>query len=506
MDGVSVKSTLTHPDLIITHKQGGKKTRSYVQLVGLSPDRGLGIFNGDIDTIACALLERMYFCKVKGRFESPPNVLRETTIRLNRFRNKVLRNCGSPSVLTLEQVVDTYTGRKRTIYQNALETLYKRPLSRRDSYSIAFVKVEKGKPGKAPRVIQPRDPRYNLYVGKYIKACEKRIYRAIAKTYGDGPTVMKGYNVDDIGRIIHGKWKSFRNPVALGLDAVKFDMHVSAAALSYEHGFYHIIFNNYPELKTLLKWQINNRGYAYAEDGKLRYKVKGRRFSGDMNTALGNCIIMCALVHTYSYERGIHVKLVNNGDDCVVFLESDDLLTFSQSLEEWFYEFGFRMTVETPVREIERIEFCQMHPVWVGNNYRMVRNVKTALAKDTMTVLPITNSNSAKAWFKAIGECGLSLTSGIPVMQAFYAMYDRQTPKRSKLLSATAMQTGMQLLSKGMVANYQEPTPESRVSFWTAFGLTPDEQRAYEELFDNYVINSNTIEPADRNFIPYYEI
>lgn len=506
VDGVSVKSSLTHPLLIIKRYQGGAKVRSYVQLTNMSPDMGLGIFNGDINTVATALLERMYYCKVGGVFMAPPPVRGGALKNLKKFRNRVVRNVRVPSVLTLQEVVDKYTGRKHTIYSNTLSDLQQTPLRRQDGYSIAFVKVEKGKPTKAPRGIQPRTTRYNLVLGKYIKACEEKIYQAIAKVFGDGPTVMKGYNIQQVGRIIAGKWNSFKDPVAVGLDAVKFDMHVSAEMLEYEHGFYKMLFPKSDELSTILTWQINNRGFAYAKDGRLSYTVKGRRFSGDMNTALGNCIIMCSLIWTLAKERGINVKLVNNGDDCVVFMEREDLSKFTHGLNSWFLQYGFRMTVEVPCYELEHIEFCQMHPVSTPNGVTMVRNVHTALAKDTMTVLPIRNGKAASTWLKAIGEAGMALTPGIPVVQSFYAFCNRQAQSSGKLHNAVAMQTGMKLLSRGLEPKWEDVHPDTRYSFFKAFDITPDEQTAYEECFSKFKVDYTAIEPSDRTAIPYYSI
>jgi len=221
---------------------------------------------------------------------------------------------------------------------------------------------------------------------------------------------------------------------------------------------------------------------------------------------LGNCIIMCALIWTLAKERGLHVKLVNNGDDCVVFMEKKDLHKFAFGLDKWFLRFGFRMTVEEPCYELEHIEFCQMHPVRTPHGVTMVRNIHTALAKDTMTVLPIDNGNAARTWLKAIGEAGMALTPGIPVVQAFYSLCNSQAKSSGKLSNAVAMQTGMKLLSQGLVARWEEVAPETRASFFTAFDITPDEQRAYEDYFKSFTVDYSTIEPSDRNSFPYYSI
>lgn len=465
----------------------------------------MGIYNGDLDTLACGLLERMYYCKVGGKFVSPPQVNGRTVEhKLSYFRSAVLKHSGRPPRLSLQEVVETYTGRKRTLYENALESLHQKSFCRKDARCKAFVKVEKGVLGKAPRVIQPREPRYNLQVGRYIKPLEHRIYRGIAKVFGDGPTVMKGYNVSEVGRIIAGKWNSFNNPVGVGIDAVKFDMHVSKQMLEYEHRFYTETYND-KALAKMLRWQIFNKGVGYCKDGKLRYQVEGRRFSGDMNTALGNCIIMCAMVHAYSKERGVLTKLVNNGDDGVVFMEREDLPRFMGGFEEWFLQFGFRMTVETPAYELEHVEFCQMHPVFTPTGYTMVRNLKRALAKDTMALVSVRNEASARTWLRAIGMCGASLATGIPVIQEFYSLLTRQSDKDSKLMEAANMQTGFRMLAKGMAGGIAPIDPRTRVSFMAAFGLTPDEQRAYEDLFREFEIDY-TLLPADSTIPISFEI
>ena len=481
--------------LQITRWPGSPKARKYVQLDGLSPNFQLGIYNGDINTLACGLLERMFFCKVKGEFVSPPQVSSKTIAStLNYFRSAVLKRCGRPPRLTLEEVVETYTGRKRTTYQNALNSLAVDPVKRKDARSKAFVKVEKGVLGKAPRPIQPRDPRYNLVVAKYIKPLEPAIFKAIARVFGDGPTVMKGYNVRQIGGIIRGKWESFRKPCGIGIDAVKFDMHVCLEMLEYEHGFYTNVYSQ-AELKKLLKWQIHNRGIGYCSNGKLRYQVKGRRFSGDMNTSLGNCIIMCALVHAYSKHKGIHTKLINNGDDCVVFMESGDADAFMVGFTAWFMQFGFRMTVEKPVYEIEHIEFCQMHPIWTPSGYVMVRNVDKSLAKDSMALVSVNNEKSARTWLKAIGQCGASAAPGIPILQEFYQLFDRQSNRTSKIMNSAQMLGGFFMLSRGMEQCTRVIDPGTRVSFMTAFGYTPDEQRAYEDKLRKFEICYDVLPP-----------
>lgn len=71
---------------------------------------------------------------------------------------------------------------------------------------------------------------------------------------------------------------------------------MSVQALKWEHSIYNAMFRS-DELAELLGWQLTNKGFARTTDGLIKYEVKGCRMSGDMNTALGNCMIMCALVY-----------------------------------------------------------------------------------------------------------------------------------------------------------------------------------------------------------------
>ncbi len=494
--GVSHTTKLSDPRLhVYRHAKEPAKPRRLFSIQEMSGNLDLGINNGDISTAECALLTRMYYCKVGDQFVPPPEVdMGLFSSRLSEFKRNLLQVIRKPTRSSFQQVVDTYTGRRRTIYENAMKKLTQIGLSRNDARSIMFVKMELVNPTKAPRCIQPRDPAYNLALGRFIKPVEHRVYDAIRRIFKDGPTVMKGYNVVEIGNIIRGKWRSFVKPVAVGLDATKFDMHVSLTALLWEHSIYLDIFDDHPELRKLLNWQANNKGVCYCPDGKLKYTVQGRRFSGDMNTGLGNCIIMCALVYAWAKTVRVDIKLVNNGDDCVVIMEDKDLDRFRTGLDAWFLEMGFRMAVEEPVYQLHEIEFCQMHPIEIGDECRMVRNIKSTLRKDTMTVHNLVHPVIREKWCTAVGTGGLWLTGGVPILQDFYQAYQRIGCMRaSNMLDDPTFATGMRLMSKGMAEHYREPDAWTRVQVFEAWGITPDEQVAIEDYLRRFVLDGSQV-------------
>jgi hypothetical protein len=239
---------------------------------------------------------------------------------------------------------------------------------------------------------------------------------------------------------------------------------------------------------------MHNKGVGYAHNGKLKYKVEGKRFSGDMNTALGNCIIMCGLVWTYAKLLDIPLKLVNNGDDCVAFMEREHLSTFTQHLEPFFLKHGFRMTTEPPCYTMEEIEFCQMHPIRVREGVIMVRNIRTALEKDTMIIPPVPSKRAVQAWLTAISEGGLSAYGDIPVLGSFYRCLLRHGEGvKNKVATSVQMDhSGMRMMTKGLNRTCTTILPLTRDSCYAAWGLTPDQQIAMEHVYDNYTLDLNT--------------
>lgn len=504
LHGVSRVSTLSHPDLHVTQTQAGHQVRELSVIAGVGPSTHLGVFNADIRTLECALLERMYFAKVEGKFVAAP-VPRRGLVqeRLRKFKSLLVRKTHHVQTWSLEEVVDSYKGRKLRIYQAAKMNIDQRGLRRRDAVSVAFVKLEKCKLSGAPRCIQPRSSEYNVVLGQFIKPVEHAIYQGIRRVFGDGPTVMKGFDVTAIARIAKAKWDSVDDCIAIGLDAVKFDMHVSEPLLEWEHKTYESVLDlqgaEQSLFRRLCQWQRHNEGRGYCEDGKLKYKVKGKRFSGDMNTACGNCLDMCAMVWSYADSKGITVRLINNGDDCTVFMSRKDEDTFREGLSEWFLDMGFRMTVEPTAYQFEQLEFCQMHPVNTNRGWTMVRNIGTVLVKDAICMLPVDKEIAMRKWMYAIGECGLALSSGVPILQSFYQAYMRCGCPLGQIANAVQMESGMRMLRKELESKADIIVPEARLSVYIAWGITPDEQVAIEKYFDRWTYEHA---PVDIGYTP----
>lgn len=469
-----------------------------MRISGVSPPVHLSGYTNDINTLERAVKERVFYVKSdQGTFVPPPKP--EEGVfegRLRRSRAMLGRFLPSTVPLTRLEFVETFRGRKRKLYEHAYSTLMRESYVEKDAELKVFVKYEKTnftqKADPVPRVISPRSPRYNIELGRYLRALEERIFRSIGRLFGH-PTVIKGYNSQQSGRLLREKWDKFADPVAVGLDASRFDQHVSKDALRVEHGVYLSCYHGRRRraLRRLLRRQYENRCKGYAEDGKLEYVTDGGRMSGDMNTSLGNCILMCLMVHAYAAHVGVRVHLANNGDDCVVFMERRDLPRFMEGLREWFLGMGFNMTVEEPCYDFEALEFCQTHPVYVGpghQDYLMVRHPRWGIAKDTCCVHAWQSPKMFRGWMHAVGTGGLAATGGIPIFQDFYSTLIRDGEYRASAVDGQSW--GVRQLSKGMTRSYGPVSPQTRASFYLAFHITPSEQLVLEEFYRNIKIGS----------------
>lgn len=480
-------------DLQLFRRNSTPKQRRIFQVCGMGNGLDFGVHNNSLKNLRRGLVERVFYVEdASKQLSQPPSPKPQVFKGLKRYAKRVSRLAGMHSPIPREQYPGLYEGRRKTIYQNALTSLESRPISRRDSFLKTFVKAEKinftRKPDPAPRVIQPRDPRYNLELGRYLKPFEHHLIKALDGLWG-GVTVLKGYTVEELGAHIHGIWNEFEHPAATGFDMKRFDQHVSVEALQFEHSIYNKCFKS-PELQKLLSWQLDNKGVGHASDGYIKYTRQGCRMSGDINTSMGNCLLACII--TKGLVEGIKTRLINNGDDCVLFYEKSDGPAVRERLKNWI-DYGFQCEAEPEVEVLEELEFCQMKPVCVDGEWIMVRNPLVTLSKDTYSINQWPDVKSAMAWLRAIGDCGIALTGGVPICQAYYSCLQRNCPATKSsvkgMRGSLAFDSGMARLAARCSRGQRVVGEETRASFQRAFGIPPSWQLAIETYYEGLKLN-----------------
>lgn len=475
-------------------------------LDGVGPAIKFFTYNVNQETMLRALTERVFFHQVDGHWEAPHRPTRKFVLdKLRTFTKRLIRRLPDQTPVSLDKIPAMYSGHKRQVYERAVESLHSRPVEERDSFLKTFIKFEKNngtaKKHPCPRVIQPRDPRYLAALIAYLKLLEHPMYQSINHVFRS-EVITKGKNssqtaaciVDAVQAVSGDSW------VGIGLDASRFDQHESEAVLWWEHQIYMACFKDREDraqLKQLLEWQRVNYGFARTPDALFRYRVHGGRMSGDINTAMGNCLVMCAMAFSFMHDQGFDIKdyrFVDNGDDCILFVRERDLSRVLDNYKAWFSDMGFPMKIEFIAREIEQVCFCQSHPVYDGESWRMVRNYPDHIAKDCVSTTPLLDENQRRAWLKSVSECGIATTGGIPIAQNFYRWLYRGEPEfrsrhkrghhRKYATPVLEQDTGLYLSSVGMHESFREPSVEARLSYWRAFGVSCTDQKIVEAFYD----------------------
>lgn len=427
---------------------------------------------------------------ISNRALSPlESITEEGEKHLVRIRSAALRLGRSLSVVKLSRrsfVLSVKVPGKRKIYERAKVYLDKFGLDLGNTRLSTFVKGEQvhGE-SKDPRPIQAASPEYNIELGCYNKPIEELLGKLRWNiAFPGAPTgrlIAKGLNNVQRGALISKKFHAFNNPVVIGIDASRFDMHVSRDWLKVEFEIYKGAYQHDPYLSSLLRWQLGPRGRT---SKGVRYTLNGGRCSGVPNTGSGNSFVCCFLTLNYLCSRGIKFDFLCDGDDALIFLEEEDLHHLGE-FPEYCASLGFRMVIEAPARSLEDIEFCQSRPIEVTpGKWVMVRNPKRALYRGAMSQTSMATVIEAKQTLWAIGSCELALHSGVPVMQeyALWCLRNGVKPSQRKLeMIKTKLSHNYWTLPKS-----QEPKPISigaRITFANAFGIPLAEQLMLEQAF-----------------------
>nr|QDH89449.1 MAG: RNA-dependent RNA polymerase [Riboviria sp.] len=340
---------------------------------------------------------------------------------LRKMAKRIQRTLPHIPAQGLYDLALSYTGAKRRKYTEATDKLLRLAnLGRRDAGVKMFVKCEKiefssSKPNPDPRAIQFRDLVYNCAVGRFLKPLEHYLYNLTGtRLSGLPPTrvIGKGLNQGQRADLLILKMSRFVRPVVLSIDASRFDQHVDIELLKIEHSFY-LAMNSDPEFRTLLSYQLVNHGIS---SRGIRYKTRGKRMSGDMNTALGNCVLMVLMVATFLGGR--KYDLLDDGDDCLVIVEEEDLAWVKANITQSFLDYGMEIKVDAISKDVASVEWCQGHilrcpePRFVRNPYRVMSRALTSQKF-------LTSVKGRAALMNTIGLCELVLNRGVPVLQEY---------------------------------------------------------------------------------------
>lgn len=384
-----------------------------------------------------------------------------------------------------------YTGAKRARYERALSDLICDGLSSWEADVSMFIKCEKTNPEKTnpdPRSIQFRNSKYCVAVASFLKPIEPHLYNLRCQTdylKGSGRLVGKGMNQVQRARVLKTKIEGFDQPVILSLDMSRFDQHVSLEQLQIEHGVY-LSCNSDEYFKWLLSLQLFNRCRSRLG---LKYVTRGKRMSGDMNTALGNCIIMLAmLIGAFDEVIKVQYDLLDDGDDCLVIIEEADYERVVGMLPDLMLSMGHELKIENVARTMGDVVWCNSKPVYDGQKWKFVRNpfkvMSTCLVGTRWMGVP---DKIRREFVAGLGQCEAALNSGVPVLQEYARALIRNS-QGAKVRFDTNSNEWWRYIREIRNRGSDIITEDSRISFHKAFGIDAETQLQYEHTLRNWTI------------------
>lgn len=416
-----------------------------------------------------------------------------------RALRRISRQIGTTMTISEDEFVDKYVGGKRARYKAALKSLRQIPVTPRDAIISAFIKPEKFNPADKktapdPRLIQCRSPRFNIACGKYLRDIEHRVYNL--KQHGL-KVMGKGMTPQERGANVHAKWKRFKQPVALAIDASRFDQHVSLEMLRLEHQFY-LRCNNNSEFETLLKCQERNVGYT--KHG-IRYNTVGRRMSGDLNTAVGNCVLMYAMTKGLLKHAGLQkYDLCVDGDDTIIIIEQAEEHKLA-NLTDLFLMVGHEIKLERRSTQFEGIQWCQSRMCFMNDQPVSVRGAIKVLSCTCAGTQYWGDPRTQKEIMHAVGLGMRAENRGVPILQKFaeklVSMSNTKIKNYYDIIPLNGMAydvmnryTYNQLLKIEGI----EVSLASRTSYHLAWGITPAEQIEMEHMIDIWDVRLGEID------------
>jgi len=423
-----------------------------------------------------------------------------TTAGLKELRAEMkamARRAGHMVPWTDAHVLESFVGSRRARYVEALESLRVKPLCPADARIQSFVKAEKFNPGDKenpdPRMIQARSPRYNIAICRYLRPVEHHIYRLVDSA--GVRMVAKGLNQRDRAQLLVDKFGMFADPVCFSIDCSRWDKHVSKKILEVEHSYYRKILPNHPEFDRLLDQQLVNRCRCAAG---TKYVVNGGRMSGDINTALGNCLLMVMMARAAMKSLGVRsYQLLDDGDDCLVIVERGDFDLVREKLPEKYLAYGQELKIENIAYKVSEVLFCQSRVVFNGEYPIFVRDWRKVLSHACCGTKHWNVPEEVRPMLGLVGTCELALGAGVPILQAFAQALIRNS--RGKIAKIVNLEAGLgyrikneygQVVDLRGLTKARQITAESRVSFEDAFGVPIWEQEAIESILDRWTITT----------------
>jgi len=369
--------------------------------------------------------------------------------------------------------------KRRNRIRNAFERIHRNGWDKRYANGKMFTKWEKFTDDGAMldgcvRLIQHRSDEYCYTLARYLKPVEKALL--YSRRRGDRE-FAKGMTPAQRARRLQ-RMDKWADTVWLELDHSRYDAHLQEGIRKHAREYFCQYYKNDTKLRHLLLQQRDNK---FRSATGIRYKMRGTMCSGDYNTSLEDNAINLAIL-LYLMRKVPDAEFLVDGDDSVISLSARDLINVD-------YNDLTKACLTTKrfiKNQLTEVDFCQCRPLMIGGHPRLVRNPFRVISRAPYTIKRYQSEMVYRRLLKAVALCELSCNVGVPVLQSFAECLSSSAGDVEPLAGELD-----EMLHYRRVKLHSRPQPitdEARADFSVAFGISIEEQRSLEGLFDSLVL------------------
>jgi hypothetical protein len=205
--------------------------------------------------------------------------------------------------------------------------------------------------------------------------------------------------------------------------------------------------------------------------------------SGDMNTALGNCVLMLSMmIGIFEKELRVPYDLLDDGDDCLLIIEELDADRVIERLPGLVLSMGHELKIENVAKSIGDVEWCHSKPVYDGQKWKFVRNPFKVMSSCLVGTRWLSVPPRVRLEYLAgLGQCEAALNCGVPVLQEYARALIRNS-QGARVRFDTSSNEWWRYIRELRNKGSDVITDDARISFANAFGVSETQQYMYESV------------------------